>query len=775
MQRLLLFFTVVFVSCSQAFIEETQELVPMDAKITYNTTSTGIELSWTSLEEAKTVQSYRGETLSSMTLYNERLPQNNWLDTDTIPGRDYYYQIKSLNSKNRVIGHTPVVKGYRSYASPDDVKAPVALKATDKEYADRIDLRWAGDSDNRYRIYRAKKEGTKLLEEMTLVEEVSFENSEELIYRDKGLDTATTYEYKVAAVAQDVDGTILEKDSNLATGQTLFAPVGLEASKLSGEHLGAIELTWAEDRDASYFKVYRTAVPPTDPEHDNSYKMVTSFAENSPYIDRNLPIIEGTGQGKNFSYPSYYYKIAMVKNGVDSSLGNMSEGKAIDPRDFLSAPEQFTVTFDKEYYPYSLRVKWQAVQTDKAVEYVLTKKDANNPDAEPVILAPKTAGEEHVLANEAFNTRWIYTVAAVNKDAGDLAGQGTTKSYHSLTPAPPASIDATIQARVLTTNLTTYLETTTNFDKLTWILMNKGKTSMNGYISDEWHVTSEAGFVDLRWKKQYPQEAINFYTIYRRKEGEDGFKKVFSDIPVTEPEEDSEGGSWAISETFRDDFGNDSALLKGEGTGANYESVYYDYVITATFGGEESAPSQVIKGSPLDPAIILPAPAYITVPFNWAHGWGYTFANPGWNGNFYKLDAKDKKSPRGFDQIDSRDGGVNNLVLVWEDMKLGAHASKIDSYLLRMAPGIPVTEDEEDKTGWKVFNNVRYDHQWFSNPSDVANGTGLLDTALEGIVMQYIPQNVTFTVSPLNKNAANIPGDERGIIYRETPTTPAQY
>ena len=728
MRKYLLFIYLIFVSCSQTYLEETQNTISINTRVSYDTLDTGVFIEWDIQWDFARVEISKGTEANQLTVFKDNLAQSTWLDTDNIPGQEYYYKITAYNSKNRIIGQSDIHKGYRAYRPYDQIVIPSNLKTYFAKYTDRIEIYWIGDEHDVFRLYRSDK----LNDTPREIAELSFDPSEELKYIDKAVEPGKTYFYRVASVGKKTDSTIAVKMSTGVPleGSAKIAPKGAKTSAI----VGGIELTWDDDNVSEYYEIYRSETKESD------YKLIVPFVKEEKYSDKNLPDIKGTYIEGTFTYPLYYYKIKAFAKGQASGFSDPVSGYAIDPADYLSAPENFTVAIDKSSYPYKLNFSWDAVGNNSTT-YRLSKIDDKGVTN---IIFDNGITLTHTTDNEEFSTQWEYIVQAINNDIGGLLGDLASKNYASSTPAPPKVLTISTNVRIYETNV---IETNVE----SHIYWDNGKeTSMTGIVKKEWHVTSKVGNIDLTWDKLIPSEFVAYYTIYRRKQGTIDFKKIadvdtliHSDKLFT-PEE-----------------------YKGSGTGEDFVYPLYEYQITATFGGEESAPSAVFAGSAINPSDILLAPDYVTIPGHWASGNGFG-TKTRWAKD-PETDPLKNKSPKGVEKIvgkgKSKRVEGNHMFLTWGDV---AEAS---TYRVRHSRG-STQENWFNKSVYPIDGTKKESFIDFDNRLGSDEWTGMYVT---GDWLGYIKHSASFDVGSINGNAGYLLGDVRGIWFDEPDTKPAHY
>ncbi len=719
MRKYLFFIYLIFVSCSQTYLEETQDAVSINTRVSYNTLDTGIHLDWDTQWDFARVEILKGTEASELSVLEDDLAQNTWLDIENIPGKEYYYRIRAYNSKNRIIGQSDIHKGYRSYRSYDQIVRPSDLKTDFAKYTDKIEIYWIGDELDVFRVYRS----TNADEALTMIAEVSFDSSEELKYSDFEVEQGKIYYYKVSSVGKKADNTVAEKMSEglPLEGSAKIAPKGVKTTT----KIGSIELAWADDNISEYYQIYRS-----ETEKDEDYELIVPFTKEEKYSDKDLPNIKGSHISGSFTYPLYYYKIKAFAKGQESGFSDPATGYAIDPADYLSAPKNFIVAIDKSSFPYKLNFSWDVINDD-SVAYRLSKIGG---DGVTNIMFDNTTSPTHTISNEEFNTQWEYIVQANNNNAGGLQGKTASKFYTSLTPAPPI-------VKTSTTNMRTFLTNIQDVEVVSRVYWNWGRNENVGTTRLEWHVTSETGNIDITWDKRMFYEDISHYTVYRRRQGATKFEKmtntdtlVYSDKKFTADE------------------------YRGSGSRDNFVYPFYEYQITATTGGQESAPSSLLVGSAINPDDVLPAPDYVTVPAHWANSVG--FGQP-----FTKWEPG-PLSPKGANKIRGKTG-YNHMYLAWGDVP------RISTYRVRHSRGAGQL-NWVNNSNYPIKGGNIYSVQWFNNNDTGSSMTGLYAYE-DSIAWMYSKDSASFDVGPINGDAGYLLGDVRGIWFDEPHSKPGWY
>lgn len=718
-------FFIFLLSCSQSFIEETRDMVSIEATVSNNTLDTGILLEWKSQWDFVNIEVLKGNNAANLAKYKENVVQTSLLDENTIAGQDYYYQINAYNSKGRQIGASSILKGERSYRALAQTELPKNLQATQRVYSDQIHLLWTGNPLDRFRIYRSDTKTRSY----SLLAEVGFSSLDELKYIDSKVQPATEYSYKISVVGKDTDSSIKEKyATDIIKGSTLDAPSEVVASK---DLPGAITISWKKDSSVDYYKVYRSSTV------DGEFKLITPFVGEFNYIDNNLPNYTGKLINGKFTYPSYFYKIQSVKKGLSSGMSAAAEGSAIDPADFLEAPE-LSLTLNKSSYPYQLTLSWTPLSVEGVTYNLVKVNEANQTNA----ILENTTVNSTTVPVEAFNSRWTYVLRPINNAVNGLLGGASEQIYRNTTPAPPAFATITTNASydVVETPNKTPRDVYVYYYYKPWFQPGKTFEVNVGQIEEEWLITPHVGYIDLTWEKAIG-DSIDVYKVYRRKQGASEWN-LLTNI----------NGMKDTKFTLRDKNFRPSDY-KGTGSGDNFKYPMYEYKLTASFNNQESADSLVVSGSAIDPEDILPAPSHVNIPGHWASGIG--FGSSKW-----RVGAK---SAPDADLIHNK-GGVNHLYLVWGDV------SGATDYRVRHAIG-----DTKNK-GW-YENRSRYPHakgnttrfQWFNNETTSVEYTALYESS---DFTSYMRNMASFDVAAVNGAKGGVIGQSRAIFFKEAAENP---
>ncbi|UCE39148.1 MAG: right-handed parallel beta-helix repeat-containing protein [Thermoplasmata archaeon] len=278
---------------------------------------------------------------------------NYYIDFDLIDGQEYYYRISAANSTNES-GLSEPVKGI-----PGDILPPMPptnLTAVRGYSEDSLVLIWhaVGDEDVMgYNVYRAETPDG----EFELIAKLGLQNE----YTDYGLETYTTYYYKVTAFDEVPNESEYSKMASNTTWDT-EPPITPEDLKIEVIPTGnTLNLSWisnAED-DFNHYTVYIGT--------NNLTFNVEATVPPSPhpyYLDTNLT------NGK-----MYYYKLSASDYRPNESP--LSESIAGMPMDTIipSPPTGLIVSYNPN--PDALNLSWNPNSEEDVVGYNIYRSESS--------------------------------------------------------------------------------------------------------------------------------------------------------------------------------------------------------------------------------------------------------------------------------------------------------------------------------------------------------------------------------------------------------------
>lgn len=146
-----------------------QPKAPTELVASYDTDGTGIAIAWNAGGNAKAYNVYRAdvEDESQLVMIAKDFSSLSGVDRSPVPGRDYYYAVKSVNEGTESAEFSPMAKGRRLLLAPTDVRASLVKCDTAAE------LIWTAEPcAESYDIYAGLTsnfaEATKIVENKTV-------------------------------------------------------------------------------------------------------------------------------------------------------------------------------------------------------------------------------------------------------------------------------------------------------------------------------------------------------------------------------------------------------------------------------------------------------------------------------------------------------------------------------------------------------------------------------------------------------------------------------
>ncbi len=734
MPRYAILFIFLVISCSQAYIEETQDVVNIPLSTSYNNSSDGILLEWETQWDYVSTKVYRGDSPYSLQEYKSDVSTPKLLDSDTVPGKDYYYQIRTYNSKDRNIGLSAVSTGYRSYRLIDLVVKPSNLLAATDLASDSIKFYWSGDVSDSFRIYRRKETGNSYNANSSdgffLYDVANFDFNDNIMYIDTDVEFGATYSYRVSAVGQNANKVVSEIFADdIISSTTKESPEGVVASYRDALISGSIRVTWDAKLGDEYYSVYRSTS-----EH-GEYVLISSFISGTTFIDKSLPDTAGREIDGVYTYPSYYYK---VTSGMDSGYSDAAMGQAVAKADLLDSPDNFTMEFDSS--DFSLKFTWETPYSivDKNYSYQFAQIDGSGNTnilldnltglSTTVSLAPE--GDTY----SSFGKYYTYEVLTVNNDIG-IAGVPSKLSYTHTTlgKATISSVSAN-KKEVITNTSTPYTD----------VVVYYGDDSDSvGTILEEWYTTTTVGYIDVAWTPYHQLEQIAYFELYRSVDNSNDEYKLIANVDGT---------------TYRDKDFTDDELL---------QTHKYKVVAVNFLGGKAPESAECGGGkafSDYKQSDILPAPSYLSIPAHWARKKEGSGGVGNWFTRYSEVKFTDSwavgdSSPDGADKVQGYQGnGGQHLYLVWDDVAGASHyTATVNNNTINGYTSSTDTFTMVDnasgtgKTGFYSFTSGGN----FSDASDNSE------------------EEATFVVTPVNASVVTdehtdgVPGESRGIVFEQ--------
>jgi len=252
-------------------------------------------------------------------------------------------------------------------------------------------------------------------------------------FTDTGLTNGTQYNYYVAAVSVDGQGSQSNTVSLTPGSAALAAPLlSASTSTYTSNGQGSISLTWAVVAGATSYDLYRSTTP--GGEGATPYKVNVSNpyqlnAPNTSYSDSGLPV--GT---------TYYYRVVAVGPGGEGAFSN--EASATVGTQPLPAPTNFTATA-ASHGGQSIALTWGAVMG--ATIYNLYR--SVGPGSYPgygTLYQQGLTGTSYTDTNVGFGPTYSYYVCAVNTSGqGNYSNSARATLYGFGISASPTPVTVT--------------------------------------------------------------------------------------------------------------------------------------------------------------------------------------------------------------------------------------------------------------------------------------------------------------------------------------------
>lgn len=255
-----------------------------------------IKLTWTQVTGATGYNLYRYDAKAKKyTLLKTfmRGTDVSYIDTSLTCGTTYQYKLTTLRNSAESDFSVAV-------SATPTLEKPSNVKAARSGYAS-VKLTWGQvDGADGYKIYRYSSSKKTY----TLIKTI--ESGSTLSYKNTGLTTGTTYQYKVKAYRGAADS---EYSAVVSAKPTLSKPTGLKAAR-SG--YSSIKLTWNKVSGAKGYKIYRYHAS------KEKYVLIKTIESGSTLSYKNTGLATGT---------TYKYKIKAYRGSSDSEYSAVVSAK----------------------------------------------------------------------------------------------------------------------------------------------------------------------------------------------------------------------------------------------------------------------------------------------------------------------------------------------------------------------------------------------------------------------------------------------------------------
>ena len=405
-------------------------------ELSAQSTNSGVELTWTTINGAESHEIYRYTTPSCMTTRSDMAgctyatfstgADATYLDTTAAGGTTYYYRVAALRDS------LPAGELSNEASVAAQLLAPEVYYAT-SDYGS-IDLAWGTvDGADSYKIYRSTVDGCVTDTSLNCASDTQFQilsiaGGTATTYTDSDLEGLKTYYYRMAAVAADasIPDSLLSDQVSATT--KLPAPDNFSAS--SAEL--SISLSWdavtssAIQPSAVSYAIYRytnSDASCTDPQDATSANifcnnLVSYTSTSNSYTDSNF-----TSGGSTYKYRVQ----ALHTDGSSTDEGDISIEVSAQP--ILSTPANLSLARGST----SLTLSWDAVL--EADAYLVHSHsdatcgtDTNSIDQCTGHTSSTTSATAFTATSLDPSTTYYLTVQATKTGADSPSGYGDVQS-----------------------------------------------------------------------------------------------------------------------------------------------------------------------------------------------------------------------------------------------------------------------------------------------------------------------------------------------------------
>ncbi|OPJ60225.1 GH25 family lysozyme [Clostridium oryzae] len=394
-----------FLEVSQVVSSKTVTLAAVTSvrAVSYSYNSTYI--SWKSVTGASGYKVYRATSSKGTYKYIATTKSKTYKNTGLTTGKTYYYKIRAYKTS----GKTKIYGKYSSKVSAKPIPSPPTLVKASKASYNSINISWGGVSGaNEYKLYRAtSSKGSYKLIKTTKTKS----------YKNTGLNTGTTYYYKVKAYRNVGRSKVYSNYSSVVSSKpSLSTPTSVKAAVSS---YNSVTVSWGGVSGANGYKLYRAT------SSKGSYALISTTTSKSY---KNTGLTTGT---------SYYYKVKAYRN-VDSSKVYSSYSSVVSSKPSLSTPTSVKATVSSYN---SVTVSWGEVTGASGYEIYRTSSSSGT-----YTLVSTTTSKSYSDIGLSTGTSYYYKVRAYV----DTENSKVYSSYSSVINTKPAlpvpSVEASVSA-----------------------------------------------------------------------------------------------------------------------------------------------------------------------------------------------------------------------------------------------------------------------------------------------------------------------------------------
>jgi fibronectin type 3 domain-containing protein len=355
------------------------QAVPVPSSVTASAVSTNsIQVNWNAVTGAMNYRVFRSTSVNSGYTLVSSPTTTSFADMGLTSLTTYFYRVSAVTSLGVSEQSSPVsatTLAASAVPAPDGVQANALSNSS-------IQISWNNVSGaTGYRVFRSNSAGSGF----------SFIGSASSSpYTDTGLNSSTTYHYRVSTVlGADESEQSTAVSATTSAQPAIQPPSGLSASALS---TSSIQVSWANVSDATGYRIFRSNSA------DGSYSFIGS-ASSSPYTDNGLS-----------ANTTYFYRVSSVRDSQESaqsssfaSATTMGGGGTIQ-----NPPTQPTGLVVTSVSSGSISLSWNAVAT--ADTYNIYRSSTQTGAAARVGVVTGTTFTNTVPANDFY----FYQVAGEN-------------------------------------------------------------------------------------------------------------------------------------------------------------------------------------------------------------------------------------------------------------------------------------------------------------------------------------------------------------------------
>lgn len=386
--------------------------IPLMSNVEVSDTSSGIHLSWERLPNKPwltgiEIQRSRSSSGGYIVLDTLAITTTEFIDTQIVPNRTYYYEFRVVTIRDRVALPSAVARGSfeNRYMPPS---TPTGVTAVQE--GEHIRINWDSVQEPdlyAYYVYRGTSRYDSLVvASRAITDTTTFLDESEI------LSGRTSYTYAVKAVNMSglesdlSDFVIIRPDRRVAPPP----PPGISGY---GE-FNRIRLTWRnmarQDEAVTGYHVYRSSEPVSAEavDHANGSPLEISGLERLTDVPISATAFDDTGLT---SGQQFYYAVSSVDIfDVESTLSPFTSFRTLRPE--LSSPSQVSV----RQINGRVEVRWNRTRQDGATGYQIFRRSRG--ETEPELIG--SAALEETIFNDTDAVPGSLYWYSVNVVAGEF-------------------------------------------------------------------------------------------------------------------------------------------------------------------------------------------------------------------------------------------------------------------------------------------------------------------------------------------------------------------